>query len=90
MKLDFLMNHVIGYIDSYGSVHSIVLHISDSSCHRDIGLHNFKSWRYISSENTIQPSPFSSKFDEEDYDKVRRHLEKKYGLKSWLKENYYY
>jgi len=74
-----------------GAVHSIVLSGRDRSrCHRDVFGYHFKEWRYDASENQINKSPFATDFDDEDYDKIRNHLERKYALKSWLNENYYY
>ena len=76
---------IVGVIDAYGSVSSKFVKLGvDASCmHGDIFPGNyFKLWRW-SFDNSIERSPMSSEFDIEDWDKIKRHITKKYRIRFW-------
>jgi len=73
--------YVIGIIDYYGCVHSKFFKLNEEHSHGNTFQgSSFKRWRWYAYKD-IQISPFSSTFDIEEIDKVRRHLTKKYRIK---------
>lgn len=78
--------NIVGYIDAYGSVHSIEIEPGDGRHHPEIfpGAY-IKRWRW--SYNRGFSSIYGG-FDPEDSEKIRSHLTKKYGI-PWYENGYH-
>lgn len=75
---------IVGVIDAYGAVHSEFVELGEKDpFHSDLFPSNFfKRWRW-SYDKGLTESVLSSSFDVEDWDKVQRHVIKKYRIKFW-------
>jgi len=75
-----LTGSILGVVDSYGAVHSEYI-TSETKCHEDLWpgvTHCCWRWNHNNSVFCIFGKP-----SEEDFDKIQRHLSRKYGLKWW-------
>ena len=82
IKINFKNTFIIGIIDSHGAVHSKLINISSGENHESVYPSQiFKRWSWWDNHKGIEVSVLSSKFDEEDFDKIERHLKRKYGIK---------
>ena len=71
---------IIGYIDYLGAVHSVRFNtIRGRGTHSDIWGKVQKGWDWDYNSG-IDFSIYRHQFDKEDWDKIRRHLTKKYGV----------
>ena len=76
---------IVGVIDSYGAVHSKFVDIKEIYSHEVLfPMQTFKRWRWSFSD-CFDSSILSNPFDIEDWDKIERHLTKKYGIRFFLK-----
>lgn len=74
---------IVGIIDNYGAVHSKFVKTNDDLSHESLFPSKiFKRWRWTY-HNSLEKSVLSSDFDIEDWDKVERHITKKYRIKFW-------
>lgn len=81
---------IIGIIDSYDNVESTIYPLSKNNIptHSDLYPSNtFKRWRW-SFSNELESFINISDFNIEDWDRVRNHIESRYGIKFW--ENGYH
>jgi len=81
MKIDDTNSYIIGIIDSHGAVHSTVSTYEEELTHGAVYPSNiFKRWNWWGHRG-VEASVISSKFDDEDYGKIERHLKRKYNIK---------
>lgn len=76
---------IVGVVDAYDAVHSIFVPLdSDRSLfHEDhFPTQSHKRWRWCYS-NCFSKSVLVEPLSEEDYDRIMRHITKKYGIKFW-------
>jgi len=80
MKINDSYEYIVGIIDSYGAVHSKVSNLDEQYTHSNLFPSNiFKRWSWHR-HTDLTVSVLSSKFDDEEIDKVVRHLKRKYGI----------
>lgn len=84
-----LMNcTIIGYIDYLGVVHSVRFNTKRGrGTHTDIWGKVLKGWDW-DYNNCLDSSIYRHNFDKEDWEKVRKHLTKKYGVQ-WQPNGYH-
>jgi hypothetical protein len=80
MKIDDRHEYIIGVIDSRGVVMSVKSNIDEQLTHSALYPTTiFKRWTWWGHQG-IDVSAISSDFDVEDFDRVEKHLKRKYGI----------
>lgn len=83
MKYNLFKIQIVGIIDQYGAVHSkVVKDIAEENHGSCFPCRCFHRWRW-GYQSGLKKSMLSSEFTDEDWDKIRRHLTKKYTIKFW-------
>jgi len=79
---------IVGVIDSNGVVYSKSNFFLDQKTHEDLfPLIHQKRWRWSFSD-CINSSIYADTFEDGDFDKIRNHLRREYGIRFW--ENGYH
>jgi hypothetical protein len=78
---DLTDNFIIGIIDSYGAVHSKLIGMSSGENHESVYPSQiFYRWSWWDDHKGIEISVLSSPINDEDFNKIERHLKRKYNI----------